>query len=204
MTLLSIGLLLVACGGGPGTPVPVDPGDVPPGDPGPGESDPKDPADPVAPDWATGVITAEVDGKSVTVYTLLTDDHAGGQDSTATWQDQLVVDHVRVDLTGHPTRNVLDYNGAITVEVALDAALSQKPIMDEGNKPFKVVYWESLTRSYLMQEGSVEVDEAVFIDEDTIHIKGTFAGTFEAGFAGAEGSMLVTNGTFDVWQVIRE
>lgn len=195
VAFLAVAMLLAACGGssgGGGTPMPPDPDDPP--------------VDGGMPEWATGVISGELGGERFTVYTFIGDAGLEELSSSATWQDGREFNFVNVDLLGQQTNRLVDRNGAVTIEIEMDGEFVQRPVTDPGNTPFKVTYWESLSNAYVMDGGSVVVEEAELVDEDTLRLKGTFAGTVVK--RDLQGSVVdtkeLTNGTFNVPKVVRE
>lgn len=127
----------------------------------------------------SGVMTGFIDGEEFTLHTFLVQAGMPELSNTAYWDDWRSLGiGMGVGLSAHETAGISGsaWNGAIVLDFDLSADLEH----EQWDEVPDVGYFESLANPYSMTEGTLELTDIEFVDEETLRFSGSFSGTFSA------------------------
>ena len=145
----------------------------------------------------TGVVNAVIDGEPLTVHTFQVEAGQPELTNTAYWEDWRDLGiGISVDVSAHTEARVgiSAWEDAFSFDLDLSDDLEYR---DYGGVP-DMTYFESLRNPYRMSEGSLELTEAAFVDDETLRLSGSFEGTFSSPLG--EGDKEIS-GTFEFYWV---
>lgn len=121
-----------------------------------------------------GQMNGDIDGEAFTVYFLKRDFGDGVIQSTAQFDDwRHLFGEIKVSASAHQT-SMLGWTGTMSFGFSLDDDLK---IVSPSGAP-EMTYFESLTKGFNMSEGTLELTEIDWVNDDIITVKGSFGGTF--------------------------